>query len=254
MRPAFESTQGSRPCLFGSTPFAAGKSEWDVACLQHYITVRNVVNYKLSDDRAAALPKNPYMGEKLDTLARRLVWARAQTTLTQPGLAKACGWDSQSRISHYERGKRIPEPDALTKIAKALRLHGVNVTAAWLQYGEGEGGQTATGSLPVSNSKPAQSLTNQGTPPTESSGTFIGQTVTDQKELQLLDRFRRISATNRRKLLLDAERFCMDDDPEPLDDSFESIGQTNLYRKAKKKNATRDKPIGVPKARHGKNT
>lgn len=76
------------------------------------------------------------MQYELESLEKRLVWAREKAKLTQPKLAKLCGWDSQSRISHYERGRRAPVPDDLVKIAAALTSHGVKVSASWLQYGD----------------------------------------------------------------------------------------------------------------------
>jgi len=51
---------------------------------------------------------------------KRLKAARNHAKLSQPELAKACGWDSQSRLSNYERGERTPSLDDIDKLAKAL--------------------------------------------------------------------------------------------------------------------------------------
>jgi SOS-response transcriptional repressor LexA len=47
---------------------------------------------------------------------------RVAQKLNQPELANLCGWDSQSRISNYELGTRIPKIADLEKIAKALNI------------------------------------------------------------------------------------------------------------------------------------
>jgi len=53
--------------------------------------------------------------------------------MTQPELAKACGWDSQGRVSNYERGLREPKSNDVTAIAKAL-----GVSESYLWTGEGK--------------------------------------------------------------------------------------------------------------------
>lgn len=63
-------------------------------------------------------------------IAERIKYARIAKKLTQPALAELCGWDSQTRISNYERGIREPSIQDLDKIAKAL---GVDV--GWLIVG-----------------------------------------------------------------------------------------------------------------------
>ncbi len=75
--------------------------------------------------------------EALTSFPARLRWAREKAKLTQPQLAKLCGWESQSRISHYERGRRQPVPSDLRAISDALKTHGVNAPPAWLQWGDG---------------------------------------------------------------------------------------------------------------------
>ena len=47
---------------------------------------------------------------------------RRLAKLSQPELAKACGWESQSRISMYETGKREPGISDLKLIAAALNI------------------------------------------------------------------------------------------------------------------------------------
>ena len=51
---------------------------------------------------------------------QRLKTARTQAGLSQPELAKQCGWDSQSRVSNYERGERTPSLDDIDKLSRAL--------------------------------------------------------------------------------------------------------------------------------------
>lgn len=53
-------------------------------------------------------------------IARLIRQYRKSRQLTQPELARRCGWDSQSRISMYESGKRSPSYDDLALIAEAL--------------------------------------------------------------------------------------------------------------------------------------
>lgn len=65
----------------------------------------------------------------------RLKWAREAAKMTQPDLAAACGWESQSRISHYEIGRRQPDPEDIKLIAAALQRKGVPATASWLLFG-----------------------------------------------------------------------------------------------------------------------
>jgi SOS-response transcriptional repressor LexA len=72
----------------------------------------------------------------LPTFGERLRWAREAAKLTQPDLAILCGWDSQSRISHYETGRREPSTDDLRLIATALKGRGVEVAPGWLQFGD----------------------------------------------------------------------------------------------------------------------
>lgn len=54
------------------------------------------------------------------TLGERIRAARKARGLSQPALARLCGWDSQSRISQYETDNREPQLDDLKKIARAL--------------------------------------------------------------------------------------------------------------------------------------
>lgn len=100
------------------------------------ITMRNAVNYKSSDALLHRVIENPVVDD-LRTFPQRLRWARERAKLTQPQLARLCGWESQSRISHYERGRRQPVPEDLKLISSALRRCGVAAAPAWLQWGEG---------------------------------------------------------------------------------------------------------------------
>lgn len=58
----------------------------------------------------------------MTTLGERIKKARVAKGLSQPELARRCGWESQSRISHYETGKREPQLADLQKIARGLGL------------------------------------------------------------------------------------------------------------------------------------
>jgi len=41
--------------------------------------------------------------------------------LSQPELSELCGWEyKQSRVSHYETGRRSPDAEALVELANAL--------------------------------------------------------------------------------------------------------------------------------------
>ena len=59
------------------------------------------------------------------TLGRKIAKARKSAGLTQPDLAKACGWllddgsPAQARVSNYETGTRVPGMDELHQIAEA---------------------------------------------------------------------------------------------------------------------------------------
>ena len=57
-----------------------------------------------------------------ETFGQRLKQARTAAKHSQPSLASLCGWDSQSRISMYERGERTPSFDDMEKLAKALNI------------------------------------------------------------------------------------------------------------------------------------
>lgn len=87
----------------------------------------------------------------MKTFGERLRQARKEKGLKQPELAAACGWESQSRISMYEQGKRVPDAEDVRKLANCL-----NVSAAWLQFGESAHANVtqaalATRSIPVIN-------------------------------------------------------------------------------------------------------
>lgn len=47
---------------------------------------------------------------------------RLAAKLSQPALAKLCGWESQSRVSNYETGIRAPSTSDLQSIANALNI------------------------------------------------------------------------------------------------------------------------------------
>jgi len=57
-----------------------------------------------------------------EAFGKRLKTVRTQAGLSQPELAKLCGWDSQSRLSNYERGERTPSLDDIDKLSRALDI------------------------------------------------------------------------------------------------------------------------------------
>ncbi len=67
----------------------------------------------------------------MDTLGQRIAYHRKAAKMSQAGLAKACGWSSQSRVGNYESGTREPTLADLEKIAGA-----VGVSVAALAYGD----------------------------------------------------------------------------------------------------------------------
>jgi len=69
----------------------------------------------------------------MSTIGKRIAEARRKAKLTQPALAKKCGWPSQSRVSNYERDEREPRSADIKILAKALR-----VSEVWLLTAENE--------------------------------------------------------------------------------------------------------------------
>jgi transcriptional regulator with XRE-family HTH domain len=75
---------------------------------------------------------NSSVGFSPDDLARfgeRLAYARRTRRISQGKLANALGWDTQSRISNYELGKREPSLDDILRMATILR-----VDPSWLLF------------------------------------------------------------------------------------------------------------------------
>lgn len=68
------------------------------------------------------------------SFGKRLSLARKNLKLTQPELARLCGWESQSRISMYERDQREPSNRELVRLADIL-----GVTIDWLLRDTKEG-------------------------------------------------------------------------------------------------------------------
>lgn len=66
-----------------------------------------------------------------NTIGDRMREARKALGLSQTGAAYRCGWESQSRVSMYERGQRSPDYDDLARIAAAY-----GVRQEWLLTGE----------------------------------------------------------------------------------------------------------------------
>lgn len=73
---------------------------------------------------------------KSNELGKRIRAVRDALSLEQWDVAQLCGWtegdNPSSRISQYERGLRIPRPNDLATLAKALQT-----TPEWLMYGAG---------------------------------------------------------------------------------------------------------------------
>ncbi|WP_070988444.1 LexA family transcriptional regulator [Halofilum ochraceum] len=66
-----------------------------------------------------------------ETVGDRLRQARQSLGLSQTAAAYRCGWESQSRVSMYERGQRSPDYDDLARIAAAY-----GVRQEWVLTGE----------------------------------------------------------------------------------------------------------------------
>lgn len=70
----------------------------------------------------------------MQTLAKRLEWAREHSGVSQRRLAKLSGLKSERHILQLESGERLnPELKTLTAIAGAL-----GVSVGWLASGEGD--------------------------------------------------------------------------------------------------------------------
>lgn len=67
----------------------------------------------------------------LMNIGDRIRQKRVALGLSQAQVAEKCGWENQSRLSHYENGSRQIKIDSLKLIANAL-----NVSPVWLQYGD----------------------------------------------------------------------------------------------------------------------
>lgn len=76
----------------------------------------------------------------MQTLAKRLAWAREQSGVSQRRLAKLAGLKSERHVCQLESGERLnPELKTLTAIAGTL-----GVSVGWLASGEGERPEEAT--------------------------------------------------------------------------------------------------------------
>ncbi len=96
-------------------------------------------------------------------IGKRIKLARKDRGLSQPALAQLCGWQSQSRISHYETGAREPSYTDAEKIAVAL-----SVPTEWLLAG---GGLLDSGVVPRSRRTPHRGMLNQ--PPSSNFMSFV---------------------------------------------------------------------------------
>ncbi len=71
------------------------------------------------------------MTDSESAIGRRLAEARKDLGISQTAAATRCGWESQSRISMYERGKRAPDYSDLARLAAAY-----GVRQEWILTGE----------------------------------------------------------------------------------------------------------------------
>lgn len=84
----------------------------------------------------------------MKTFAERLRYARNLRSLTQAGLAAACGL-SQGAIANYEGGSRAAPKD-IFGLASALQ-----VNALWLRHGKGEMELVSAGPARIAEPTPA---------------------------------------------------------------------------------------------------
>jgi putative transcriptional regulator len=62
-------------------------------------------------------------------MPNRIQEFRKKAQLSQEGLCEACGWSpSQSRISKYEAGERVPGLADMRKMVAAFNTHGADCT------------------------------------------------------------------------------------------------------------------------------
>ena len=70
---------------------------------------------------------------ELDTIGKRINFARIILGLSQRGLADMLGLSQSSVISNWERGRNKPIARSVPNLAETL-----NCTAAWLFFGVGD--------------------------------------------------------------------------------------------------------------------
>ena len=66
----------------------------------------------------------------MSSIGERIQYARKQLGISQGEVAKRCGWSNRGRISLYEQGARLPNPNDLKRLAEVL-----GVSIEWI-YGE----------------------------------------------------------------------------------------------------------------------
>jgi SOS-response transcriptional repressor LexA len=103
------------------------------------ITNRDICQYnKLSKfithcDKVSSMDSNNLLEcgkDEMASVGDRIKKRRKELKLSQFELAELCGWETQSRISHYENNHREMKKGDLETIAKALKT-----TPSYLQFG-----------------------------------------------------------------------------------------------------------------------
>lgn len=96
------------------------------------LITQRVNNVCLTHKKAAQEECKLYeRGYVVGSIGERIKAARVKAGMTQPDLARACGWGSQGRVSNYERGLREPKSSDVTLLARAL-----GVTESYLWTGD----------------------------------------------------------------------------------------------------------------------
>lgn len=82
----------------------------------------------------------------MNPIGERIREARKAAKITQPELAELCGWESQGRVSNYERGDRKVGVAEAALLAKVL-----GVSEYWLLTGKPDGVRETTATYSAAN-------------------------------------------------------------------------------------------------------